>query len=129
MCVQFLPMLLLAVFGLQAAEPLFDAIRRADTAAVKRLLDRGISADSRDADGVPALMAATLFARADCVALLLDRGASPNAATGDGATALMWAIPDLEKARLLLSHKADVNAKSTNLGRLSRHDGAASTPA
>src|SRR5258708_1987071 len=117
MRIQFLPMLLLATFGLQAAEPLFDAIRRDDTAAVKRLLDGGTSADSRDADGVPALMAATLFAGADCVAALLDRGANPNAATEDGATALMWAIPDLEKARLLLSHKADVNAKSSNLSR------------
>src|SRR5260370_3024138 len=117
MRIRFLPMFLLAPFRWQAAEPLFDAIRRADTAAVKRLLDRGTSADSRDADGVPALMAATLFAGADCVAALLDGGANPNAATEDGATALMWAIPDLEKARLLLSHKADVNAKSTNLSR------------
>jgi ankyrin repeat protein len=46
-------------------EPLFDAIRRADIPAVKRLLDHGSSADSRDADGLPALMAATLFAGAD----------------------------------------------------------------
>jgi ankyrin repeat protein len=122
MRIQCLPMFLLAIFGLQAAElpvaePLFEAIRRADTPAVKRLLDRGTSVDSRDTDGVPALMAATLFAGADCVALLLERGANPNASTADGATALMWAIPNLEKARLLLSHKADVNAKSTNLGR------------
>src|SRR5262245_7769951 len=105
MRIHFLPMLLFAPFGSQAAElpppgPLFDAIRRGDTVEVKRLLDRGVSAGARDADGVPALMAATLFAGADCVALLLDRGANPNAMAGDGATALMWAIPDLEKTRL-----------------------------
>lgn len=117
-----MPVCLLALAALQAAEtpsvePLFDAIRRADTAAVKRLLDRGASAEARDSDGLPALMAATLFAGPDCMKLLLDRGADPNAATSKGATALMWAMPDLEKAKLLVARGADVNAKSNNVGR------------
>ena len=112
----------LAVLGAQAAEIpaaelLFQAIQRADTAAVKRLLDQGVSAGAVDPDGVPALMAATLFGGADCVKLLLDRGANPNAAMGNGATALMWAMPDLEKARLLVAHGAEVNARSNNQGR------------
>ena len=56
MRIRYLPILWIAVFGLHAAdlptdEPLFDAIRRADTPAVKRLLDHGSSADSRDAEG------------------------------------------------------------------------------
>src|SRR5687768_1161200 len=101
----------------QAAEPLFEAIRRADTAGVKRLLDRGANADARDADGTPALLAATLFANPDCVKILLDRGADPNATSKAGATALMWAVPDLEKTKLLLGRGAAVNAKSTNRGR------------
>ena len=100
-----------------STEPLFQAIRRADTATVKRLLDSGISADSLDSDGVPALMAATLFAGPDCVKLLLDRDANPNATASGDATALMWAMPDLEKARLLVARGANVNARSTNLGR------------
>lgn len=99
------------------AESLFQAIQRADTAAMKRLLDQGASADAVDQDGVPAIMTATLFGGADCVKLLLDHGANPNAATNNGATALMWAMPDLDKARLLVAKGADVNARSTNLGR------------
>ncbi|HTM49516.1 MAG TPA: ankyrin repeat domain-containing protein [Bryobacteraceae bacterium] len=98
-------------------EPLFEAIRRTDAAALGRALDRGVPADAKDADGVPALMAAALFAGPDCVRLLLDRGADPNATTGDGATALMWSIPNLEKVKLLLARGADVNARSNNLHR------------
>ena len=100
-----------------AAESLFQAIERADTGAVKRLLDKGAHADAVDADGVPAVMAATLYAGTDCLKLLLDHGANPNAAMANGATALMWAMPDLERARLLVAHRAEVNARSNNLGR------------
>ncbi len=100
-----------------SAEPLFQAIQKADTAAVKRLLDRGLSSNARDAEGTPALMAATLYAGADGVKLLLDRGANPNGANAAGATPLMWAIPNLAKVRLLVEHGADVNARSTSLQR------------
>jgi len=99
------------------AESLFRAIQKADTAGVKRLLSRGLDPNVRDAEGTPALMAAALFAGADCVQLLLDRGANPNAADAAGATALMWAIPDVAKVKLLVAHGADVNAQSVNLRR------------
>ena len=99
------------------AEPLFQAIQKSDTAAVKRLLDRGLDANARDADGTPALMAAVLYADATCVKLLLDHGADPNAADKPGATALMWAVPDIAKVKLLVASGADVNASSKNLGR------------
>jgi ankyrin repeat protein len=76
------------------------------------LLKAGVSPNVADADGVPALMAATLFADADTVELLLSRGADPNRTGPGGATALMWAAPDVEKVRRLLNHGANVNARS-----------------
>jgi ankyrin repeat protein len=113
---------LLLVSGLSVAQtpgeaPLLLAIRKADTTAAKRLLDQGVRADSKDSEGTPALMAATLYSNADLVKLLLDRGANPNVTNTVGATPLMWAIPDLAKVKTLLEHGADVNAKSTNLQR------------
>ena len=113
---------LLLASGLSVAQTpgeasLFLAIRKADTAAAKRLLDQGMSADSKDNEGTPALMAATLYSSADLVKLLLDRGANPNVTNTVGATPLMWAIPDLAKVKTLLEHGADVNAKSKNRQR------------
>lgn len=100
-----------------SAEPLFDAIQKNDSAAVKRLLARGADPNARDAGGTPALMTAVLFADAACVQALLDRGADPNAADRAGATALMWAIPDLAKVKLLLDRGAGVNARAPGLKR------------
>ena len=95
----------------------FQAIRRGDTATVSRLIDSGVSPNITDDEGVPALMLATLFSDAGCVELLLERGADPNQADAAGATPLMWAIPDIGKARLLIEHGANVNARSSTLGR------------
>jgi ankyrin repeat protein len=92
--------------------PLFAAIQRGSAADVERLLKAGVSPDVTDPDGVPALMAATLFANADVVELLLTRGADPNRTGPGGATALMWAAPDVEKMRRLVDHGANVNARS-----------------
>src|SRR5215831_10026151 len=103
--------------GQSSTELLFHAIQTADNAAVKRLLDGGIDANAKDPDGTPAVMAATLFADSQTIRLLLDHGAGPNATNGVGATALMWAVPDLQKTKLLVSRGADVNARSTDLQR------------
>ena len=82
------------------------------SATWQRLLDSGASANLVDADGVPAVMAATLFADAQMVDLLLTHGADPNRAGPAGTTALMWAVPNVEKARLLIARGANVNARS-----------------
>jgi len=97
--------------------PLFKAIQKSDTPAVKRLLDRGLDANARDAEDTSALIAAVLLADASCVKLVLDHGADPNATDKSGATALMWAVPDIAKTKLLIVSGADVNASSKNLGR------------
>jgi hypothetical protein len=65
MTVRLLIVALLLASGLSVAQtpgegPLFVAIRKADTAAAKRLLDQGVRADTKDSEGTPALMAATL---------------------------------------------------------------------
>jgi ankyrin repeat protein len=112
--------LLLATASAQAPDarpPLIDAIQRGDCAAASPLVAGGASLNVKDADSVPALMLATLFGDAGCVESLLQRGADPNQTDSIGATALMWAMPDLDKSRVLLKHGANVNAKSATFGR------------
>lgn len=98
-------------------DALLQAIQRSDTASLTRVLAGGANPNAVDADGVPALMLATLMADVDAVQRLLSAGADPNRSDGDGATALMWAMPDPGKARVLIDGGADVNARSTALGR------------
>ena len=93
-------------------DALIAAIRAGSTPDVQRLLKAGTSPDIVDADGTPALMAATLFGDANLVKMLLDGGADPNRAGVGGTTALMWAVPNVDKVRLLIDHGANVNAKS-----------------
>src|SRR5712691_11348603 len=90
----------------------FAAIRRGAADEVERLLKGGVSPNVADGDGTPALMSAVLFGDARLAELLLKRGADANQRGPAGTTALMWAVPDLEKVRVLLAHSANVNARS-----------------
>src|SRR5262245_2636974 len=95
-----------------SSNELFAALKTGATGPVQRLLERGADASAIDADGTPAIMAATLFGDAKLVELLLSHGADVNRADKSGSTALMWAVPDVEKVRVLLARGASVNAKS-----------------
>ena len=64
-------------------QALLDAIRRDDTKRLRSLLRLGINPDTRDQDGTPALMLASLFGSPDALRLLLDRGANPNTTQRD----------------------------------------------
>ena len=91
---------------------LVRAIQRGVADDVERALTTGANANATDGEGLPALMAATLFGDARTVDLLLRHGADPNRAGPSGTTALMWAMPDAEKVRILLARGANVNARS-----------------
>src|SRR5262245_22110460 len=83
-------------------DALFDAIHRGAVGEVERSIAGGANPNSVDADGTPALMAATLFADAEMVGLLLEHGADPNGVGPAGTTALMWAIPNVPVAKVLV---------------------------
>jgi ankyrin repeat protein len=90
-----------------------DAVRRADAAAVRKMLhaDKAL-ASARDSGGASALMHAALLGGPDIMRLLLDSGADPNAKNHRNATALLWAVTDAGAVRLLLERGADPNVKS-----------------
>ena len=99
-----------------AGPALIQAIQRGDYAAASRLVAGGTSPNVKDDDVGSGPDAGPLFADAPCVEQLLKRGADPNQADSAGATALLWAMPDIDKARVLLKHGANVNAKSSTSG-------------
>ena len=95
------------------ATRLMASIREDDRGAIDRLLvSVPRAAASRGPGGSTPLMTAALYGDAALVKRLLTAGADPNAANSAGATPLMWAVPDLDKMRLLLDAGADVNARS-----------------
>jgi ankyrin repeat protein len=122
-----------------AFTPLLFATRVGDLASVRLLVDAGADVNDAAADGMSALVLATVRAHVDVAKLLLEKGANANAA-GAGYTALHWAsgsweteltvtsiTPDregeewltvaglrerrLELVRALLAHGADPNAR------------------
>src|SRR5713226_2378906 len=91
---------------------LFAAIRRSDVKKVEALLVQGTDPNSRNPDGVTALMYAAVCADARIMQVLLTHKADPNAKNSDGGTALLWAAGDPEKVKLLVRSGAGVMAKS-----------------
>ena len=74
------------------AEALWEAARKGDAAAVKKLLDEGVDVNSKFRYGATALSYACDRGHLEVVRVLLERGADPNVKdTFYGATPLNWA--------------------------------------
>lgn len=98
----------------QSLSPLLTAIKNNDTAQVRSLLKNVADISITDDDSDNVLMYAALYSTTDCMKHLLQKGVSPNAKNKLGETAIMWCSNDIEKTKLLLEYKADVNTKTTD---------------
>ncbi|MFP6743349.1 MAG: ankyrin repeat domain-containing protein [Alphaproteobacteria bacterium] len=92
-----------------------DLVAAADAgnlAAIKRLIDSGVSPDAINQHGRPALLAAAIGGHDGIAEALLRRGANANAIDGSGKALLMGAADAGSEAvtKLLLRHGAMVNA-------------------
>jgi len=93
-----------------------ETLRTGDRASfLKRVSEDPKLLNARGPEGSTPFMYAVLYSDAATLARLLKQGADPNKKNDANATALMWAAVDLEKARVLLDHGADVNAMSDDL--------------
>lgn len=93
-------------------QKLLTAISDADAKTVSALLSSSADVETKDEDGLTALMYAAIYADTECVELLLLKGADPNARSQSGITPLMMAINNAAKVKLLISKGAEINAKS-----------------
>lgn len=104
-----------AVYGNQGEE-LIEAAGANDLAKVRKLLDSGVNADSKDKNGFTALMWAAHKGNLDMVKTILEKGANVNSRDENGATALMyaaWSHRDAFYIVEILSDKgANVNAEA-----------------
>lgn len=112
---------LLASLPLRAAEPqedLWDAARRGDAAAVKKLLDAGTDPDAEWREGGTALIFAAQRGNAEVVRLLLDHGADVHAKDRvNNANALHFAIEYPAVVQILAERGADVNERDLMVGQ------------
>ena len=76
--------------GANGYTALLFAVRAGDLASVRLLADAGADVNDAAADGLSALVLATVRAHADIAMFLLEKGADANVA-GSGFTALHWA--------------------------------------
>lgn len=99
------------LFGIELtanAEEFAKLIRDRNSAGIQQLLDAGLSPDSIDSTGNPAIRLAAELGFNEAVSQLLARGAKPDARGADGSTALLTAIRrnNTALARVLLEKGA-----------------------
>ena len=95
------------------AKELFQAIRRGEIPAMRRILDRDPKLiGTVDENGSTPLILAAYWAGPSEVKEMLVRGADPNAKNDSGVAALIPATDNLETSRLLVEAGADVNART-----------------
>jgi ankyrin repeat protein len=89
-----------------------EVLRSGEMRQLRTMLDKGASANARDAAGNTPLMQAAVYGDLACVRLLLERGAEVNATNAAGSTPLMRAAHDFKKTRELVARGAVVNVHS-----------------
>ena len=92
-------------------EQLLEVVQQWRPIEAIALLSRGADIGYANADGMTALMCATLRGRTRMVRLLLEQGAEVNHINNAGMTALMIAAMKghVKTMRILIEHKANVN--------------------
>lgn len=97
--------------GVMSEAKILTAAECGDVEALRQLLDRKVSVNTKGEDGWSALMLATRHPNA--VRLLLDEGANVNACNVGGYTALMSAAwkGRADVVRMLLDAGANINVK------------------
>ncbi len=68
--------------------------------------------NARGPSGATPVMFAAMYGDTGLIEQLIAKGANVNAKNDSGATALLWTASDLAKTKVLIEHKADVNAIS-----------------
>ena len=93
-------------------QAIFNAARAGDLDTLKSLVGTG-TVDIKMADGATPVFDAALAGRINVLTWLLEQGANPNVALPDGTTALILAVSNkqLEASKVLIAHKANVNAE------------------
>lgn len=93
-------------------QPLIAEVRRGSELPIRALPSGDALVNAADSGGTTLLMYAALYGTETTMRALLDKGANAAAANERNATALHWSVHDAKKVRLLLSHDADINAKT-----------------